>query len=271
MPFALRIPGRLGNVGEGSIAVVVIQNVLAALQSRRPARDHHAFVEARTGFGHGRGRQIEIDVVGDEQIEVAVAIVVDEGAAGIPARAFARHASLLADVGESAVAVVVIQNVLAEVGDEQIVPSVVVVVADANTLSPARVRDSGLRSDVGESAIAIVLEKMRSRLAARGKAFQARAVHQKNVEPSIVVVVVEGNAATGGFEQVFVLVLAAENGLRVQSRFATDVDKANAEISARRSRFVFCGLSAVGLNSRAASADGPRPARFPARAPVPNG
>ena len=167
MPFALRIPDCLGNVGERSISVVVIQNILAALQSRRPAGDHHAFVEARTGFGHGRRGQIEIDVVGDEQIELPVAIVVDEGAASVPALAFARHASLLADIGERAVAVVVIQNVLAEVGDEQIVPAVVVVVADANALSPARVRDSGLRGDVGKCAVAIVAEQMRRRFAAR--------------------------------------------------------------------------------------------------------
>ena len=33
-----------GNVGERAIAVVVIQNVLAALQAGRPACHHHAFV-----------------------------------------------------------------------------------------------------------------------------------------------------------------------------------------------------------------------------------
>ena len=151
---------RLGNVGERSVAVVVVENVLAALQSRRSARHHHTLVEARAGLRHRRRCQIEIDVVGDEQIELPVAIVVDEGAACVPARAFARHAGLLADVGERAVAVVVVQNILAEVGDEQIVPSVVVVVADANALSPAGVRDAGLRGHVGEGAVAIVAEEM---------------------------------------------------------------------------------------------------------------
>ena len=86
MPFALRMPAASGDIGERAVAIVVIQNVLAALQARRAAGNHHAFVEARAGFGHRRGRQIEIDVVGDEQIEVAVAIVIDEGASGVPAR-----------------------------------------------------------------------------------------------------------------------------------------------------------------------------------------
>ncbi len=198
----------------------MIENVLAALQSGRSARDHHAFVEARTGFRHRRSRQIHIDVVGDEQIEVAVAVVVDECAARVPARAFARHAGFLADIGESAVAVVVIENVLAEVGDEQIVPAIVVVVADANALSPAGVRDAGLRGHVGESAVAIIAKKMRSRLAAGGKAFQPRAVHEKNIEPAVVVVIVEGDAAARGFQQIFVFVLAAENCFRIQSGFA---------------------------------------------------
>ena len=36
-------------------------------------------------LGHGRGLRVEVDVVGDEQIEMAVAVVVDERAAGVPA------------------------------------------------------------------------------------------------------------------------------------------------------------------------------------------
>ncbi len=68
-------------VGEGSIAVVVVEDVLAALQAGRPAGDLDAFVGACAGLGKRRGLDIEVDVVGDEEIEVAVAIVVEEGAA----------------------------------------------------------------------------------------------------------------------------------------------------------------------------------------------
>jgi hypothetical protein len=70
---------------------------------------------------------------------VAVAVVVDEGAAGVPAnlRAGLDQAGLLGDVGEGAVAVVAIERVLAVVGDEEIVVAVVVVVADAAGLAPA--------------------------------------------------------------------------------------------------------------------------------------
>ena len=35
-------------------------------------------IQARAGFGQRRGFRIEIDVVGDEQVQVAVLIVIDE-------------------------------------------------------------------------------------------------------------------------------------------------------------------------------------------------
>ena len=67
-----------GNVGERAIAVVVKQNVFAALQAGRPAGDDQAFIETGPAFGQRRGLGIEVDVVGDVQIEVAVAVVIDE-------------------------------------------------------------------------------------------------------------------------------------------------------------------------------------------------
>ena len=48
-------------------------------------------------------------------------------------------------------------------------------------------------------------------LLALGKAFEPPAVDQENVNPVILVVVEEGCAAAGGFEQVFVAVFTAED------------------------------------------------------------
>ena len=66
-----------------------------------------------------------------------VAVIVDERAAGVPPLARARDPGFLADIAERAIPVVVIQHVFPEVGDEQIVEAVVVVVADANSLAPS--------------------------------------------------------------------------------------------------------------------------------------
>ena len=202
------------------------------LQSRRPAGHHDRLVEARAALRHGRGLEIEIDVVGDEQIELAIAIVVDESAAGAPASSRARDSGLFTHIGEGAVPIVVVQNILAEVSDEQIVVAVVIVVADADALAPAGVLEPSLERDVGESAVAIVLEQVVERLFARWKAFEPRTVDQKNVEPAIVVVVIERDAAASGLEQVFVLVLAAKDRLGVESGFFCNVDKGDAEITA---------------------------------------
>src|SRR4051812_44084112 len=78
-------------------------------------------------------------------------------------------------------------------------------------------------------------------LAARGKSFEPRAVNQKDVEPSVVVVIVERDAAACGFEQILVLVLAAEDGFGIESGLSRHVSKADAEIGGRR-RLIFCRL-----------------------------
>jgi len=208
----------------------VIENIFSAEQAGRAAGDHDAFVKAGAGFGDGRGFQVEVDVIGDEEIEMAVAIVVHEGTAGVPALAGGGDAGFFADVGEGAVAIVVIENIFAEVGDEEIVETVVVVIADADALSPAGVREAGFGGDIGESAVAIIFEEMRGGLLAGGEAFEARAVDEKNVEPAVVVVVVEGDAAAGGFEEIFVFVLAAEDGFGVEAGFAGNVEEGDAEI-----------------------------------------
>ncbi len=81
------MPDFSGDVGEGAVAVVVVEDVLAAVEAGRAAGDLHAFVGAAGGFGQRGGLDVEVDVVGDEEIEVAVLVVVEEGAAGVPALA----------------------------------------------------------------------------------------------------------------------------------------------------------------------------------------
>ena len=78
--------GFLRDIGKRSVAVVVIKNVGVAGQSARAAHHRDAFplaVEASVGGRRFVG--IEFDVVADEEIQVAVAVVVEPGAAGSPA------------------------------------------------------------------------------------------------------------------------------------------------------------------------------------------
>ena len=68
----------------------------------------------------------------------------------------AGDAGFVGDVGESAVAVVVIENVAAELGDEEIGKAVVVVIAPDAAEAVAGAGDAGLFGDIGESAVAVV-------------------------------------------------------------------------------------------------------------------
>src|SRR4029077_19528559 len=159
----LQDSGRFGDIAEGAVSVVVVENILAAFEPGRAAGHHHALVQTRTRLRNWRGREIEINVIGYEQIELTVAVIVYESAAGIPPLARSRHPGLFAYVSKRAVAIVVVENVLAEISDEQVVETVVVVIADADALAPARMDQSGLGGHVGEAAVTIVFEQMRSR------------------------------------------------------------------------------------------------------------
>ena len=116
----------------------MIEEVLAAFESRRPAGDHDAFVGAVGVLRQRRGFYIEVDVVADEEVEVAVLVVVEKGAAGVPAQSVLEEAGFFGDISERAVAIVAEERILPVVADEEIVPAIVVVVANAAGLAPAQ-------------------------------------------------------------------------------------------------------------------------------------
>ncbi len=70
---------------------------------------------------------------------MAVAIIIDKCAAGIPARfrAGLQQARFFGHIGKRAIAIIVVERILAVVGDEQIVVAVVIVIAHAAGLAPA--------------------------------------------------------------------------------------------------------------------------------------
>src|SRR5580700_3027843 len=142
---------------------------------------------------------------------MAVAVIVDEGAAIAPGFAGTCDASFFGDVGESAIAVIVIEDVFSVVSDVEIFPAVVVVVADANALAPSGVGQASFLRDVGKSSVMIIMIEVACRNFARRKRAEAGAVHDEDVGPAVVVVVEDGDASSGGFNDVFFGVHATEN------------------------------------------------------------
>src|SRR5260370_885203 len=117
----------------------------------------------------------------------------------------------LADLGERAVAVVVVQNIFSVVSDVQIFEAVVVVIADAHPLAPAGVSQSGFFRHIGEGAVVIVVVEVARRRFGGRQGFQFRPVHDENIRPAVIVVIKDGHAGARGFNDVFFCGFAAEN------------------------------------------------------------
>src|ERR1039458_1977562 len=130
--------GLLRDVGEPAIAVVVKKRVHAGLEPPWPAHDVDPFPLAPPSLSWSRHRVVtEVHVAYYENIDLAVAVVINKTATGAPLAPRGLEPSLGSYVAKRAVPVVSIQHVLSPVSDEQIEIAVVVVVADARALSPA--------------------------------------------------------------------------------------------------------------------------------------
>src|SRR5690349_11680067 len=132
---------------------------------------------------------------------MAVAVVVKECATCAPSRRpFFPQTGLLGHVCKGAIPIVAKQAILSEVGDEDVVEAVIVVVGDADAIGPTCELQPGRLCDIGEGAVAIIFIKAIGCL--WRCAFQASAGKQKDIHPSIVVVVDKGASAAVRFQNV---------------------------------------------------------------------
>src|SRR5438045_9004449 len=95
--------------------------------------------------------------VGNEKVKVAITLKVYEAGARAPSLLLIPKTSRFCNVGESAIPVITIKDVLSEAGTKNVVEAVVVVISYAYSTSPAGKAQAGLFSDVGKSAVTIVL------------------------------------------------------------------------------------------------------------------
>src|SRR5207302_10979162 len=99
-----------------------------------------------------------------------------------------RHSRLLRDFGKHS-RLVVVQTIFAEVGDIQIFPAIIVVVADTDSLSPATCCQTRLDSYIRKSAVVIIAIEVVGGTLPCGEPFHGSAVYKENIGPAIVVVV----------------------------------------------------------------------------------
>src|ERR1700723_288781 len=102
-------------------------------------------------------------VIGDQEIKLAVAIVIEPPGRGGPVP-FVANAGFRSYVGESAVAIIVIEDAVAITGHINVRIAVIVIVAHRYAKEKCAVAaDAGCCRNVGERAIAIIAVESRLR------------------------------------------------------------------------------------------------------------
>src|SRR6266704_981446 len=142
-----------------------------------------------------------LDIIADDQVDMAVFVVVNPGGAGAE---FLRteQTCFLRDIREGAVAIVAKKVALAVRSDEKIVVTVVVVVPHGHAHPEQLDVKSSFVCHVGEGAVMIVAIELGSGVLLN-VAGPVHAIDKKNVRPAIVVVVNESHTRAHGFWQEF--------------------------------------------------------------------
>ena len=92
--------------------------------------------------------------------------------------------------------------ILSKCGDENIVKAIVIVIADGHAHSVELDGEACLRGDVGERAVVIIVIERGMRDVAMMLG-PIRAVHEKKILPTVVVVIDERHAGAHRFRQIF--------------------------------------------------------------------
>src|ERR1700749_3811204 len=134
---------------------------------------------------------------------MSVTVVVDKRTSCIPTHLRPRlnQTCLLCHIGKGSIAVIAVQSVLPVVRHKQIVIAVVVIVPNTAGLPPTRLMfQTRARSYVSERSIPIILEQMASWLLSRWEPLQSPSVHEKQIKPAVIVVVVKSQPTASGLQ-----------------------------------------------------------------------
>ena len=190
---------------------VVVEKVLAARESFWPAKHREPLPETK-GIRPGLERflHFKMHVVRNENVEQAVAIVVEKRAARVPAVSCSGQTGVRAYVLKGAVALVAVENIVTVVGQQQIDAAVIVEITRADPLAPASVLQARLLRGVSKRAVPLVaIEAMGSGFLLCAGKIEPRAVNQKDIPPAVIVKVKDSNSVSCHLQDVSFLVLSS--------------------------------------------------------------
>ncbi len=218
-------------------------------EAARTAHHGHALPEAiAAAAGRRHPGAIEFEIVRHDEVEAAVAVVVEERASAVPARRRGRQSRRSGRVAKRAVPLVVVEDALPVVGDEQVAIPVAVVVGGAGRLAPAGVREPGVDRHVLELETAEIAIEMSGGGAAGAFAVERGTVCDVDIGKAVVVGVEDRDAAAGGLEDVLLRIGAAGDVDGVEARRFREV----AEVDGDRRQIGLDGFAAPDGRSAAA-------------------
>ncbi len=203
-----------GDVGEGAVAVVMVQKVRGAFEAARPTDLHGLPAERAIEFAAlGRVVDIEVDVTTDVEVQVPVIVVVAEGRAAAP-DIVAADSGLGGDIRKRSVAIVPVEDVRPEVVNKKIDKPVVIVVGGHGPVSPADSFDACPPRDIGERAVAVVSKQVIAGTISNGgrieKIGYGGAVDDVQIHIPIVVVIKPHAAASVYFKDILLVPRSAD-------------------------------------------------------------
>lgn len=147
---------------------------------------------------------VEFQIAGDENIKSPISIVIAETRSCAPA--FPRAAKFRPDIGESTVAVVVIETGEAEVAHIYVRAPVVIVVANSHSHAPPLVCHARFFSNVLELPVSqIAIERGARRLLLALHRSDGRSIEEKDVRAAITVIVKDRHSAGRSLDYVILL------------------------------------------------------------------
>ena len=224
MPALVGDPGFLRHIRKSPVAVVAVERVARALHPARPAEHFKRSIQTVPAAAElGQLGEIILNVVRDEQIQIAVAVIIGPAARARPARV--SDARLPGHLGEGPVAVIPVEHVRPEVGQIDVRVAVPVVIRNARAHAPAAKGDAGMLRNVGEGPVALVVVQTVGRQATGPERLNRRGVGEIDVKPAVLVVIDESHAAAHRLDQISLL--RRRDALQLQPGSVSHVFKIN--------------------------------------------
>src|SRR5579871_746655 len=140
------------------ISFIAIQSIHSCLEPAWAAENTDPFPLAPSSFARMRhGVVAEIHVADEENIHLAVAVIIQEAASRAPLIAGCFQSGFFSYVTECSIAIIVIKNILSPIGYEQIEVAVIVIIAHTTTLAPSGLHQTGVLGNIRKCAVAIVV------------------------------------------------------------------------------------------------------------------